>query len=53
MAVDAGRFTGSASQTPGQQYQGEVTDGTTAISFTTDLSPEDVATALASLMPGH
>jgi hypothetical protein len=27
-SVDAGRFTGSASQTPGQQYQGEVTDGT-------------------------
>ena len=51
-AVDAGRFTGSASQT-GQQYQGEVTDGTTAISFTTDLSPEDAATSLASLMPGH
>jgi hypothetical protein len=51
-AVDAGRFTGSASQT-GQQYQGEVTDGTTAISFTTDLSPEDAATAIASLMTAH
>ena len=51
-AVAAGRFTGAASLTPGQPYQGGVTDGTTAVSFTTDLSPEALAAALASLVPG-
>lgn len=53
VAVEAGRFTGSASRTPGEPYQGEVTDGTTAVSFTTDLSPEAAAAALASLVPGQ
>ncbi|HEU0171199.1 MAG TPA: hypothetical protein VFR26_07105 [Acidimicrobiales bacterium] len=53
VAVEAGRFTGSALRSPGQPYRGDVTDGTTAVSFTTDLSPEDAAAALASLVPGQ
>jgi hypothetical protein len=53
VAVEAGRFTGSALRSPGQPYQGDVTDGTTAVSFSTDLSPEDAAAALASLVPGQ
>jgi hypothetical protein len=51
VAVAAGRFTGSAAQTPEQPYQGYVTDGTTGVAFTTDLSPELTAAALASLVP--
>jgi hypothetical protein len=49
--VAAGRFTGSAARTPEQPYRGYVTDGTTGIAFTTDLSPELTAAALASLVP--
>jgi hypothetical protein len=51
VAVAAGRFTGTAARTPEQPYQGYVTDGTTGVAFTTDLSPEAVAAALASLVP--
>jgi hypothetical protein len=53
VAVDAGRFTGWALRTRGPPYRGDVTDGTTAVSFTTDLSPEDAAAALASLVTDH
>jgi hypothetical protein len=53
VAVDAGRFTGWALRTRGPPYRGDVTDGTTAVSFTTDLSPEHAAAALASLVSGH
>jgi hypothetical protein len=50
--LTAGRFTGSidSSSIPDEVW-GSVTDGTTAVSFTTDLPPPEAAAAIASLIP--
>jgi hypothetical protein len=47
----AGRFTGSIRAVDGQLLSRGVADGATAISFTTDLSRDATAAALASLSP--
>jgi hypothetical protein len=48
-AFTAGRFSGRVSLPAGQPIRGSLTDGTTVVSFSTDLPPEDAAAALASL----
>ncbi len=47
----AGRFSGGVYDSPGNPLSGWLTDGSTWISFSTDLSPAGAAAALASLAP--
>jgi hypothetical protein len=49
--LTAGRFDGWIDPTYPAEVVGEVSDGTTAVSFTTDLPPAEAATAIASLVP--
>jgi hypothetical protein len=49
--VTAGRFSGSADPSSGGLEYGEVTDGTTALAFTTDLPLDAASAAIASLLP--